>query len=115
MNKIIYTGLILMLALAIIPVTVNADDDEIIYGRQLMTEQELQQHREKMRSFETEQERETYRKEHHKLMQERAKERGVTIPDEPGMRGKGKRMGPRDGYGPGSGSGGGMGPGGGRR
>jgi len=71
-----------------------------IYGSQLMTEQERIQHRNQMRSFKTEQEREAYRLEHHKRMQERAKVKGVTLPDEPMMR-------------PG-GTGGGMGPGGGK-
>lgn len=71
-----------------------------VYGWELMTEQERTQHREKMRSFKTEKEREQYRMEHHKKMQERAKERGVTLPDSPQPRGKGM-------------NGGGMGAGGG--
>ena len=37
--------------------------------------------------------------EHHKMMQERAKERGVTLPEVPGPHGKG--MGPGNGTGPG--------------
>jgi len=69
-----------------------------IFGSQLMTEQERLEHRNRMRSFKTEQEREQYRLEHHKRMQERAKSKGVTLPDEPMMR-----------------PGGGMGPGGGRK
>jgi hypothetical protein len=80
-----------------------------IYGSQLMTEQERNQYRNQMRSAKTVQEREQIRAEHHKQMQARAKERGVTIPDEPPVRGGG--MGPGGGgMGPG---GGGMGPGGG--
>lgn len=67
--------------------------DEPIYGQQLMTEQEREQHREKMRSLKTEQEREAYRREHHEKMQQRAGERGVTLPDEPGQRGKGMNQG----------------------
>ena len=51
----------------------------------------------------TKEEREKYRMEHHKKMQERAKQRGVTLPDEPQQRGKGM------GYGTGSGQGGGRG------
>ena len=50
----------------------------------------------------TDQEREAYRLEHHKLMQERAKEKGVPAHEPP----------TRPGY---MGTGGGMGPGGGRR
>ena len=68
-----------------------------------MTEQERLEHRNQMRSFKTQQEREAYQLEHHKRMQERAKEKGVTLPDEPMMKPGGM------------GQGGGMGPGGGRR
>lgn len=74
-----------------------------IYGSQLMTEQERLQHRNMMRSFKTNEEREAYRQEHHKKMQERAKEKGVQLPDEPLPQGSMR------------GSGGGMGPGGGGR
>jgi hypothetical protein len=66
-----------------------------------------------MRAARSAQERETLRAEHHKAMQERARARGVTLPDQPPAgagpgRGKGKRtgMGPGAGMGPG----GGMGP-----
>jgi len=81
---------------------VHAEDD-FVYGRELMTQQELAEHRAHMRSLKTEQEREAYRLEHHKLMQERAREQGKTLPDAP-------RSGGGQGMGPG---GGGMGPGGG--
>ena len=47
-----------------------------IYGSQLMTEQERVEHRATMRSLKTAQEREAYQLEHHKRMQERAKEKG---------------------------------------
>jgi uncharacterized membrane protein len=57
----------------------------------------------------TEQERETYRLEHHKQMQERAKAQGKTLPDMP-PQGHGAGMGP--GMGPGGGMGGGTGGGG---
>ena len=83
---------------------------EQIYGSQLMTEQERLEHRNKMRSFKTEQQREAYQLEHHKRMQERAKAKGITLPDEPMMRPGG--IGPGGGMGPGGGIGGGMGPGG---
>lgn len=71
---------------------------ETAYGYELMTQQEREEHQRKMRSFRTEQEREAYRQEHHKLMQERAREQGKKLPDEPMPRGQGM--------------GGGMGPGG---
>jgi hypothetical protein len=84
-----------------------------IYGSQLMTRQERIAHRAKLRAAKTEQEREQIREEHHKQMQERAKERGVTLPDMPSPRAKGAGpgSGPRDGSGPGPGGPGG-GPGG---
>lgn len=86
--------------------------DEPIYGSQLMTEQERVEHRNQMRNMKTEAEREAYRMEHHKRMQERAQAQGITLPDEPMQRGKG--MGPQDGMGKGGmGQGGGMGAGGG--
>lgn len=82
-----------------------------IYGSQLMTRQERNEYRTKMRSMKTQQEREAYRLEHHKQMQERAQARGVTLPDMPPAAGKG--MGPGSGgMGPGGGMGGGMGGGG---
>lgn len=88
---------------------VQQRDQDRIYGSQLMTEQERIEHRTKMRSLKTAEEREAYLKEHHKKMQERAKEKGVKLPDEPPMRGG--MMGGPGGMGPGGmGPGGGMGP-----
>jgi len=77
---------------------VTADNEETVYGWEIMTKQERIEHREKMRSLKTEQEREEYRIEHHEKMQKRAEEMGVKLPDEPlprrrdgddGMRGMG--------------------------
>jgi hypothetical protein len=81
----------------------QAQTQEQVYGSQLMTPQELAEHRAKMRAAKTVEERERIRKENHDRMQERAKERGVTLPEEMPMGGGG--MGP---------GGGGMGPRGGR-
>ncbi len=64
-----------------------------------MTPEEMAEHRAKMRSLQTNEEREAYRLEHHQMMQERAREQGVTLPDEPptaGRQGGGMGMG-RDG------------------
>lgn len=72
------------------------DQEEQICGSQLMTQQERNEYRAKMRSAKTVEEREQIRKEHHEQMKERAKARGVALPEEPPFRG------------------GGMGPGGGR-
>jgi len=92
-----------ILAIAVPGASILAEQQ--VYGSQLMTQQERMEHRTKMQSMKTMEERERYRLEHHKKMQQRAKERGVTLPDEPLMRKKG--MG--DGRGMGGGPGGGMG------
>lgn len=80
---------------------------ERIYGSQLMTQEERDQFREKMRAAKTAEERELIRKEHHEQMKARAKERGVTLPDEPpardGSMHRGGGMGPSGGMGPGGG------------
>lgn len=88
----------------------QARDRDMIYGYELMTVEERAQHRAKMQSFNTEEEREAYREQHHKLMQARARERGVQIPDTPRKKGFGPGPGMRSG-GSGSGSGGGSGKG----
>jgi outer membrane PBP1 activator LpoA protein len=88
--------------------TTQTQEQEQVYGSQLMTQQERTEHRNKMRAAKTAEEREQIRKEHHALMKERAKAKGITLPDEPpagGMMGQGGGM---------MGPGGGMGSGGGR-
>jgi hypothetical protein len=62
-------------------------------GRQLMTEEQWQEHRQKMRAM-TPEERSRYREEMHRQMMERAKGKGITMPDSPGPRGP-KGPGPR--------------------
>jgi hypothetical protein len=47
---------------------------------QLMTPAERTEHQNKMRSFKTYDECKTYQEEHHKQMEARAKEKGVTLP-----------------------------------
>ncbi len=56
-----------------------------VRGRDLMSPEERAQHREKMRSMKTEDERKAYQEEQHRKMQERAKEQGLTLPDQPGQ------------------------------
>ena len=77
--------------------------EEQVYGWQLMSEQERTEHRTKMQSFNTNEEREQYRLEHHKMMQERAKQQGVSLPEMPQQRGKGMERGPGAGTGGGGG------------
>lgn len=79
----------------------TAPAEEPIYGRQMMTPEEQNDYRMRMRACKTDPERQKLRTEHHKEMQERARERGLTLPDMPPA---GGGMGP--------GAGGGMGPGG---
>ncbi len=55
-------------------------------GRQLMTQEEWQEHQRKMPSM-TGEERERYRQEVHQRMVERARERGVRVQEAPGPRG----------------------------
>lgn len=96
----------------------QVQDQQQIYGNQLMTEQERNEYRAKMRGAKSAEEQERIRAEHHTRMQARAKERGVTLPDEPPPQGMGKGMGPgggMGGMGPGGGMGGGMGGGSGGR
>lgn len=85
-------------------------DQDKVYGSQLMTAQEQKEYRQRMQAAKTAEEREQIRNEHHKQMQARAKERGVTLPDEPPERGSGM-MRRDDSMRPG----GGMGSGGGKR
>lgn len=78
---------------------------EWIYGRQMMTREEIAEYRSKMHAAKSAEEREKIREEHHKKMVERAKERGVAPPEEPPARPG--RMGPGGGMGSGRGYGGG--------
>jgi hypothetical protein len=74
-----------------------------------MTETERVEYRTRMRALKTPEERQAFRAEHHKLMQERAKTRGITLPDPPPQRGMGQGMG--QGMGMGKNKAKGMGPG----
>ncbi|MDP3125365.1 MAG: hypothetical protein Q8M84_06970, partial [Thiobacillus sp.] len=67
---------------------------EQVYGSQLMTQQERTEYQAKMRNAKTSEEREQIRAQHHKEMQVRARQQGVTLPDEPPARGMGGGMGP---------------------
>ncbi len=73
--------------------------DRDIYGYQMMTQQERNEYRNRMRTAATVQERERIREEHHAQMVERAKERGVKLPEAPpagmGPRGNGPMGGGR--------------------
>lgn len=105
-------GVVLVVAgLTMAPAMLHAADpaSSDLFGSQMMTEQERVEQRERMRNARSSEERERIRAEHHERMKVRARERGVTLPDEPPMDGRGAGK----GAGMGGGMGGGMGPGGG--
>lgn len=79
----------------------DSSSEAPIFGRELMTPEERTAHRASMRAARTAEERETLRAEHHRQMVERAKERGVTLPETPPPRGVGAGRGPGGGPPPG--------------
>lgn|SRR5574337_314253 len=66
---------------------------ERVRGSELMTPEERTEHRKKMRAAKSAEEREKIRKEFHDQMKARAKERGITLPDEPPAMGRGMNPG----------------------
>jgi len=88
-----------------------AEGSSQIYGSQMMTQQERADHRAKLRAAKTQAERNQIRQENHQRMQQRAKERGIKMPDMPpqnqGHMNQGQGM--RNGQGQGMGNGQGMG------
>lgn len=84
---------------------------ETIFGSQLMTAEERAAYRQRILAAKTEEERERIRSEHHARMLERAKEQGVTLPEEPPAGGMHRGMGGGMGPGMGGGMGGGKGMG----
>jgi hypothetical protein len=129
-RTLIYSAVIAALFSTVASVTIAADKErdqgnkpsqEQVYGSQLMNQQERDDYRAEMSAAKTGQERDQIRQVHYKQMKERAKQQGVTLPDESpahgmapgmgsgsGMGGPGSSMSPGGGMG---GSGGGVGPG----
>lgn len=70
-----------------------------IYGSQLMTFQERAEYRERLRNTQSAEERERIRREHHTRMQERARARGVKIPETAPPQGMRRGIGSGDGTG----------------
>lgn len=91
------------IALGLMASTASFAADTPIYGSQLMTNQERIEHRNKMQTAKSAEEREQVRLQHHEQMQLRAKEQGVTLPDTPPAQGggQGRGMGPGGGMGSG--------------
>lgn len=77
------------------PVQKIAATQEQVYGSQLMTLEERAEYHGAMRAANTVEERELLRKEQHQRMDARAKARGVTLANEPLVRGEGVN---RDGH-----------------
>lgn len=93
LKKSLSVVLLSMLVGFAVPVGAQAQQQQV-YGWQLMTDQERATHQSRMQNAESAAEREQIRAEHHKQMQVRAKERGVTLPDPPPARaGKGQGKG----------------------
>jgi hypothetical protein len=81
----------------------NQPSRDMVYGSQLMTPAERSSYRHQMLKMKTVKERETLRKQHHDLMQKRAAERGMTLPDMPPRQGTGMGHGMHMGQGAGQG------------
>lgn len=77
------------------PVQKIAATQEQVYGSQLMTLEERAEYHGAMRAAKTIEERELLRKEQHQRMDARAKSRGVTLANDPLVRGEGVN---RDGH-----------------
>jgi hypothetical protein len=95
----IAVGIALLVAAAGGTLASSDEPYEYRYGYQLMSPEERAEHRNRMRSLETEEAREAYRREQHETMRARAAEEGVILPDEPRARpqgrGQGRGRGPR--------------------
>jgi len=81
------------LAIAAEQEQIPQQQQEQVYGRELMTEQERNAQRSKMRAAKTAEEREKIRTEQHERMKDRAKKSGKTLSDKPPVRGSGKGAG----------------------
>lgn len=73
--------------------------EEYVYGRELMTDQELAEHRATLQSLQTEEAREAYLMAHHERMEQRAEEQGVQLPQEAPAAGNRGGMGKEDSMG----------------
>lgn len=79
------TTLIFALGAALVSVSALAqpDNESMMYGAQLMTEQERVEMRNRMHAADSLEERQKIRQEHHEIMRERAREKGITLPEMP--------------------------------
>ena len=68
---------------------IKTQEQDHIYGSQMMTEQERNEYRNRMHAAKTNEEREQIRMEHHENMRKRAKAQGLSMPDSPPPKGSG--------------------------
>ena len=78
--------------LTVISAPARTQGEEPLYGRQLMSEEEALNYGQKMRAAATDGERQQIRAEYQRKMRERARSKGILLPDEAPVRGRG--MGP---------------------
>jgi hypothetical protein len=96
------------------PAKESVQTKQQMFGSQLMTKQERMEQRKRMRAAKSAEERAQIQNEYHERMKLRAKERGVSIPDEPLNKGGGMGSGAGQGRGFGAGQGRGAGQSGGK-
>lgn len=84
-------------------------EGDAIYGAQMMSDEERASYRRRMREATTAQQRDQIRSEHHAEMVKRARERGISLPEDPPSRPGPGGMGRGPGYGDGGMMGGGRG------
>ncbi len=75
-------------------------EPDMVYGYQLMTPKERSDYMTRIHSARSFEERERLRIEHHRLMQERARNRNLRLPDMPQSPGRGPGGGPGPAPGP---------------
>lgn len=92
MSKFIFSVFVVtsLLCLSASPVFAVENKKEHVHGWELMTDSEMAEHRKIMKSLDSKEARQAYRKQHHELMRARAKEQGVELA---GCRHKMKRSG----------------------
>jgi hypothetical protein len=89
----------------------KAPAQDKLYGSELMTPEERTAYRDRMKQAKTQADRDRIRREHHDQMQQRAKERGVTLQEQPRKPARAAPRGAGQGRGMGPGAGAGTGPG----
>jgi len=112
-RTLIYSAIIPALFSTLVSVAIAADNGQDqsrqqnqnqVYGSELMTQQERDDYRAQMNAARTDQERTQIRQAHHDQIKERARQQSVSLPDEAPAYGKTPGMMPGGGMQPGSGN-----------